>query len=372
MHVYWYWPFVRSEELGLGAALVERGHHVTLHTIAERIEAGVPDGVMLRDDIPGAPARRERSLPWLASRALVYPRRARARAATVAALRPDVAHIVYLNYFTDGFALRRLAQLAPVVSTVHDVVPHQGRVPRAMERRLLARQYAAAGTIIVHHPSVATRLTAEFEVDPERIHHVAWAVPEYEIVPRPAEPEPFVVLLFGTLRRNKGIDVLIDAFRRLDRKEVRLVVAGRGFADVEHAVQAAAAADTRIVAEIGRVSDARKQELYRAADLVVLPYTSFASQSAVLHDAYAHGRPVVVSDVGALGDAVRADGTGWVVRPGDAEALAAAIEQAAADPHGRRQAGAAAAATAHARRPAAVAGALERVYAHASGRRATH
>jgi glycosyltransferase involved in cell wall biosynthesis len=73
-------------------------------------------------------------------------------------------------------------------------------------------------------------------------------------------------------------------------------------------------------------------DLFGQASVVVLPYTAFASQSGVLHDAYAQGRPVIVTDVGALGETVREDGTGLVVPAGDAAALTEAIEQLLSDP----------------------------------------
>lgn len=66
-------------------------------------------------------------------------------------------------------------------------------------------------------------------------------------------------------------------------------------------------------------------QLFREAWGVVLPYETFSSQSGGLHDASGHGRPVVVTDVGALGATVRHDGTGAVVTVDDAEALAAAL-----------------------------------------------
>lgn len=363
MRAYWYWPFVRPEELPLADAFAARGHSLTVHTIADRVphDAGGERFVNVAD-LPGSAPRTERSLRWVASRGLLYPRRARMRDHRVTHGHFDVAHVVYLNYFTDGLALRRLARHAALVSTVHDVVPHQSRVPHRIERALLAAQYAAAGTIVVHHPDVGTRLHAEFGVDPARIHHVPWAVPHVEVTPRPDDPDPFVVLLFGTLRRNKGVDVLLRAFTSLPDRDLRLVVAGRGFAEVEAAVRGAAARDDRIHAEIGPVPAGRKHALYRDADLVVLPYTSFSSQSAVLHDAYAHHRPVLVTEVGALGSAVRSEATGWVVEPGRPDALAAAILDARADAAARRSRAAAAGAIAQQRSPGAVAEALEHVY----------
>ena len=77
------------------------------------------------------------------------------------------------------------------------------------------------------------------------------------------------------------------------------------------------------------VGDQRTAGLRRFfARLVVLPYTFFASQSGVLHQALAHRRPVVATDVGALGECVRRWGIGTVVPPDDEEALADGIEHA--------------------------------------------
>ena len=54
----------------------------------------------------------------------------------------------------------------------------------------------------------------------------------------------------------------------------------------------------------------------REATLVVLPYLR-TDASGVLATAIGHGRPVVVSDVGSLGETVREFGLGEVVPPGD-------------------------------------------------------
>ena len=74
-----------------------------------------------------------------------------------------------------------------------------------------------------------------------------------------------------------------------------------------------------------------REELLSSCDVLLLPYTSFSSQSGVLADAYAHGKPMIVTDVGALGPTVRADETGLVVAPSDVESLAFAITKLAND-----------------------------------------
>jgi len=86
-----------------------------------------------------------------------------------------------------------------------------------------------------------------------------------------------------------------------------------------------------VSAEIGFIDPVRKDALHRQASLIVLPYTEMHSQSGVLADAYAYRIPIVATDVGAVGDTVRDDGTGWVVPPSDPPALADALRSAVKD-----------------------------------------
>ena len=92
--------------------------------------------------MPGVEDRSEGSATWVASRGLTYARRALARGRAVDAGDFDVCHVVYLNPFTDPLDLWALRRKVPLVSTVHDVVPHNSRVPPqwAPLRRLLFRR----------------------------------------------------------------------------------------------------------------------------------------------------------------------------------------------------------------------------------------
>jgi glycosyltransferase involved in cell wall biosynthesis len=136
---------------------------------------------------------------------------------------------------------------------------------------------------------------------------------------------------------------------------------------LEAAVRAAADHDDRIVAEIAHIPLDRKDELFRRAALVVLPYTSFASQSAVLGDAYSYRRPAIVTDVGSLAETVRTDGTGWVVPASDPTALAEALLEAIRDPTKRKGAAESTAVAATARSPERVGMMIRKVYEKALG-----
>ncbi len=235
----------------------------------------------------------------------------------------DLVHLHYVNRFTD--ALTPLPR--PLVVSVHDVFPHVPRLNRRAERALLTRIYRRADALVVHHPRLGDRLRSEFGIMSSRVFVVPHQV--FPTGPVPTQPPdgPPSVLFFGSLRPNKGLDVLGDAIGLLPNEDLRFTIAGRGDQTLETWARALAERDRRVSVELGFATLERKRELFAAASLVVLPYASFSSQSGVLHDAYGHGRPVVVTDVGALGDTVREDGTGLVIGAGDARALAEAIRR---------------------------------------------
>jgi len=370
MRAYWYWPFLRREELSLARGVLEAGDELLVHTTPRPTDP-------ITSDIPGctvvpaleAPSEaREGSPRWLVSRGRTYLQRALVRDRTVRGGRFDVAHVVYPNRFTDPFTLGRVAQRAPLVLSVHDVVPHHGRLPAPVERELLRRLYRHAAAIVVAHESLRRELVAGYSVPDEKVSIVPLQIIEADAPTGPPSTPagPPVVLFFGAFRRNKGLDVLVEAIGMLGPDvEARFVIAGRGARDVEALVTRAAADDPRVTAEIGYATAARKAELHAGAALLVLPYTTFSSQSMVLADAYAYGVPAIVTDVGALGASVREDGTGWVVAPGNAAALAATISQALTDGAARAAAAGAARAVAASRTPELVGRELRAVYERA-------
>jgi glycosyltransferase involved in cell wall biosynthesis len=74
-----------------------------------------------------------------------------------------------------------------------------------------------------------------------------------------------------------------------------------------------------------------------ALDLFIMPSRSEAWGLSAL-EAMAHGVPVIASDIGGLAEIVE-PGSGWLMPPGDASALARAIVSAASDPESLRTAG---------------------------------
>lgn len=364
MRIYWYWPFLRSEDIGLAESVaVDPVEHLLVHTLDR---PGVPrtaanERVELRNDLPEVAAIRTGTPAWAVDRARTYSARRRRRADVVDA-GPDLTHVWFLNRFTDVVDVPRLASQGPLVVNVHDVRPHNRRLPDAVGDRLLRRIYRSDACLVVHHEALRDRLTTEFGVDGSRV-----VVVPHMVRARPRPPDGPIarrgdrVLFFGTLRHNKGLEVLLDAIESAD-PAIRWEIIGRGEPDLEAVVSAAARRLPALDATIGHASEADKAAAFDRADVVVMPYTAFESQSGVLHDAYAHGVPVVVTDVGALGPTVRDDGTGTVIDAGDPAAVHDAVTALLADDEARAAARSAAARIAAERAPARIAALLHSLY----------
>lgn len=312
----------------LSAALARRGH--TVHLLASPFVHGpppVPDGYVREDvylPVTGKLLRgRKRTRAGVVLKGLEYlPSAVRGRR-RVEALAPDVVHVQWLGIpRLDRRWLRRLARSYPTVLTAHEVLP-----PRTAHLPDLWREiFATVDRVVVHARGSAERL-AELGVDPATIVEIPHPAFETSNGKPIAAPTGTTLLFFGLIREHKGLDVLIRALPDVVRSVpgARLVVAGDAVDPVEPLRELAASLGVadRIEWRLGYVPGDRIPELMAEATVVVLPYRRIEA-SGVFADAVGNGRPAVVSDVGAMGDAVRQFGAGEAVPPEDPAALAAA------------------------------------------------
>ncbi|MGZ6996223.1 MAG: hypothetical protein ACXVIM_13510, partial [Acidimicrobiia bacterium] len=96
MNLYWFWPYLRQEELVIAEGAVQPGDHLVVHTtnrVDEPVVAQVP-GCVVEPTLIGVAPREEGSLRWAVSRATTYVQRARARSRAVREGGFDVAHMM--------------------------------------------------------------------------------------------------------------------------------------------------------------------------------------------------------------------------------------------------------------------------------------
>ena len=152
---------------------------------------------------------------------------------------------------------------------------------------------------------------------------------------------PYVALYSGNIGNKQGIEILIDVARLLaHRTDLTFVIAGEGALLAQLVAAAQGLANVRFEPLQPRE---RLTELLGLATLHLLPQLAGAADLVLpskLTNMLASGRPVVATASAGTGLAHECEGCGLVTEPGDAPAMAAAIEALLDDPEARARFGA--------------------------------
>jgi glycosyltransferase involved in cell wall biosynthesis len=155
------------------------------------------------------------------------------------------------------------------------------------------------------------------------------------LVPPARDPAPYADLLdqlpaerfllfVGDLRPAKGIEVLLEAYRRLaDRPP--LVLIGKTWPDTPDDLPPG-------VTVLRDWPNVAVREAMRRCLALTAPSLLPEPFGIVVAEALAAGRPVVASAIGGIPEVVRHEAEGLLVRPGDVAALAAAFDRIVRDP----------------------------------------
>ena len=173
----------------------------------------------------------------------------------------------------------------------------------------------------------------------ERVEHVPTGVepsaPLGDSAPQNVAGGPVEVLFLGSFVPLKGAHVLVDAWSRLGagvRERARLRLHGPaehapGYA--RHLARRAAACGAELGPPLDR--DGVATAIARA-DLLVVPSLWFENRPLVILEAFAAGKPVLVSDLGGSAELVEPGRAGWRFPAGDAPALAGLLSGLIDDP----------------------------------------
>jgi glycosyltransferase involved in cell wall biosynthesis len=282
--------FTPPYDHALAAALARAGADVELVTTRFRFgEVPEPDGYRRRELFYPLSSRLfRRSRLRLPLKVLEHPL-GLARLARVPA---EVVHLQWVA--VPELDMRLLRHDAPLVFTAHDLLPRRTASKQALWRRLFDR----FERVVVHSERGRDALAA-----------LGVSEAKLRVIPHPVFPgsterrdDGSTVLALGLIRPYKQLDHAREAVSRVNG--ARLRVAGDSTTYLpEWEIDRALAEST----------------------VAVFPYRAELDQSGALLRALGAGVPVIVYDVGGLGEPVRAFGAGRVVSPDDVDGLAAAI-----------------------------------------------
>jgi glycosyltransferase involved in cell wall biosynthesis len=288
--------------------------------------------------------RPEASLPAKVLRILRYYTKLILYTATA---QPKLFHILWNNKFElfDRTLLMLYYKLLGkrIIFTAHNVnAGERDSNDSWLNRTSLKIQYYLCDHIFVHTNGMKNQLVADFRVPKDKASVIPYGI--NNIVPNSrlsiaeskqklgVNDDDKTILCFGNIAPYKGLEYLMAAFCQLlgTDRSYRLLIAGKPkgpasyWNKIRRTILRPAVAD-RVIQTIEYVSDGTIELYFKAADVLILPYTHIF-QSGVLLLGYSFGLPAIAADVGSLKDEIIEGQTGFVCKPRDSSDLARKIE----------------------------------------------
>jgi glycosyltransferase involved in cell wall biosynthesis len=256
--------------------------------------------------------------------------------------RPDVIHFQWTPFpLCDRWFLHALRRIAPIICTIHDIVPFNGNPISTIQVLGAVRILREFDAVVAHTQRSVQHLTS-LSPGPRRIRHIAHGLLQHGTGPRALVSEvestsegKLVVLFFGKLKPYKGLDVLIRAASLIPARlqsHIRLRIVGKPYMDTRALIAMAESLQVThlIDFQFRFIDDGEISALLQAASVIVLPYRE-VDASGVLMTALAEGRPIVATRVGAMAELLTDGQDALLVPVGDADLLASALSQVLED-----------------------------------------
>ena len=256
--------------------------------------------------------------------------------------------IIHFNSFCYWFLKRKLSR-APHVTTVHHLptdatqacdekwtwrVKHIGNETSPVYSFIERRGVKFSDKFIAVSDYTRRRVIERYSIPPEKINTVYPAI-DFEATSFSKEeldnarqawgfPEVPVVLFVGRVDDpRKGLALLLSAFKDvLASHEARLLIVGGG-SQVKARQLAAELGFSKNVFFTGKVDESSLRKCYALCTVHVCP-SRLEGFGLTLLEAYAAGKPVVATNVGAIPEIV-GEKNGSLVEPGDTRAMSNAI-----------------------------------------------
>ncbi len=279
--------------------------------------------------------------------------------ALITATEPEVAHLhnIYHHLSASTFTTLKKKNI-PIVLTVHDVQPMcpNHRMIRGIDNKLCEACFLHNYYNCIRYKCIGNNFGAnaagaleayfyqlrgiwkmvdrficpsEFMLD----KMVKWGFPKEKmrlvrnpfVLPENYAPLGDKIVYLGRFHVEKGIRTLMAALPWL--RQFQAIVAGAG-PDNEWVENFIKQYSLTNVFRTGWVNREHWREVMDAAKVVVVPSLFYENCSMAILEALSNGRIVVATDRGGNKELIRDGETGFLVKPEDPEALAAAIKKA--------------------------------------------
>lgn len=275
--------------------------------------------------------------------------------------KPDILHLHWLHpylirqgriasqfrswrFVAEITALKHLG--ARVIWTAHNLANHSNEYPE-LESRFTKRITKLCSLIFTHGQFASSAIRSRYSIPPRipiaAVQHPCYAttddVPTMEAARTSLRlPQDDVIIGFvGRIEPYKQVAQLIDAFRRIPRSDVKLVIRGRCPCPVyfEELLEAIAG-DSRVMFLNEYVPEEIIPQIVCACNVIACPSKGILTSGSVMLP-LSYRRPVIAARDGCIPEQVGP--CGILYSPGDPEDLHAVIRQSIQDPSRLREMG---------------------------------
>ena len=254
---------------------------------------------------------------------------------------PDMLICCYwMSFFAPAFGLvsriARRNERTRCIALVHNMIPHE---PNILDKLFAPYFVASQDGFVALSESVVgdiekvesqtSRVKRPKTFSPHPIYdHYGERMSKNEACKAlnlPADKN--YMLFFGLVRAYKGLDLLLGAFGCVKDQlpNLQLIIAGEFYEDEDkyRAQIAQLGLADRVIIRNEFIPDGDLRKYFGAADLIVQPYKT-ATQSGVTQVAFHFEKPMLVTNVGGLGEIVHDHQMGYACEP-TAESIAADV-----------------------------------------------
>ncbi len=230
-----------------------------------------------------------------------------------------------------GFIARRLKKDFKIISILHNVVAHEAHFYDKMLTKYFLTGFD--GHIVLSEQVAGELLSVDKKAKYIELFHPIYSHFGKKLDRADAEqqlgllPNKKNLLFFGLIREYKGLDILLEAFNKLD-DSYQLIIAGEPYSSFEkyQKIIDKTKDKSRIHCFLNYIKDSEVKKFFSATDLTVLPYRS-ATQSGISAVSYHFEVPMLVTNVGGLKEAIGDRGIGLVADKVDADCIKQEIER---------------------------------------------
>jgi len=258
----------------------------------------------------------------------------------------SIVHLQWIPFpIIDHIVITLLRMNVPVVISVHDTLPYNGSPSSKLQVFGWVRAIISGSCVITHTIEGKKRLlqygvlTGCISVIPTG--PLVDCPPKLETLP--AEDNVLQMLLFGAIKAYKGLDILLQAMLILKNRNivVNLLVSGKPYMDMSHMYGFVEENDLseQVNWDLRYIPEEEICTIFNSSDIFVFPYYHIDS-SGVFSSVIGLGKPIIASSIGIFNELLTDRETGMLIPPGDAEAMATAIEMLVMDSNLRDKIGA--------------------------------